>query len=610
VSILSAVTESSTTSPPDSRVTAIEALSTLFALGREVTSVLDLNELLQKIPEIIGRITKFQAFAVYLLDRQGEELTIAYSVGYPEDLARSLRLKVGQGLVGAAVAGAQPILVNDVRTDPRYVEAVPGSQAELVVPLRRKGRVLGALNLLSDTVGQFTETDEAILRQFAAHVAVAIENARLFEHEREYTSTLETLADIAREFGAILDLDELLTRIASLTRRVVDYRTFGIVLVNEETQELEMKVAVRYGEKVDLPRVKVGTGLVGYAALHKEVVLVPDVSVDPRYIKVVDDVRSELVIPLLLKDRCIGVFDLECPELDAFTKGHVEILTLLASQAAVAIENARLYETIRANEIRLAKELRFAQRVQAALLPTDLPKRLKGVDVAARFTPAHELGGDLYDFLAPEPNGLVVAVGDVSGKGVPAALYSAFVGELVRSRTFRRRFTLDRSSPAGVLASMNTILHERQLEEYYCTLCYAVFDFKRRTVILANSGLPYPIRYSAKAERDEGASGLSCVSQIELPGVPLGSFAGSSYDEAAFDLAVGDAYVFCSDGVFEARDAANTEFGAKRLLDVIRQNRDAGAHALVDAIFAALDAFRGETPPHDDMTAVAIKITA
>src|SRR5213079_3676785 len=130
--------------------------------------------------------------------------------------------------------------------DPRYVEAVPGSCAELVVPLRRKGRVIGALNLLSDTPGQFTEADEAILRQFGAHVAVAIENARLFEHEREYTSTLETLADIAREFGAILRLDELLTRIAQLTRRVIDYRTFGILLLNDETEELEMKTAVRF----------------------------------------------------------------------------------------------------------------------------------------------------------------------------------------------------------------------------------------------------------------------------------------------------------------------------------------------------------------------------
>jgi putative methionine-R-sulfoxide reductase with GAF domain len=144
-----------------------ELVITLFELGREVTSVLDLDELLQKIPQLIARLTKFHAFAAYLLDEKGEELSIAYSVGYPEDAGR-LKLKVGHGLVGAAVAEGRPILVNDVHADPRYVEAVPGSNAELVVPLRRKGRVIGALNLLSDTAGQFTETDELMLRQFAA----------------------------------------------------------------------------------------------------------------------------------------------------------------------------------------------------------------------------------------------------------------------------------------------------------------------------------------------------------------------------------------------------------------------------------------------------------
>jgi sigma-B regulation protein RsbU (phosphoserine phosphatase) len=582
------------TAPPHVR----ELIITLFELGREITSVLNLDELLQKIPLLIARITKFQSFAVYLLDARGEELSIAYAVGYPEDVVWKLRVKVGHGLVGAAVADGKPILVNDVRLDPRYVEAVPGSAAELVVPLRRKGRVIGALNLLSETPGQFTDTDEALLRQFGAHVAVAIENARLFEHAREYTSTLETLAEIAREFGAILNLDELLTRIANLARRVIDYRTFGILLVNEETGELEMKVALRYGDsQVSVPRVKLGNGLVGYAALHKVAVNVPDVAADPRYIKVVDDARSELVIPLMVQDRCIGVFDLESPELDAFGKSQVEIVTLLASQAAVAIENARLYETIRANEVRLEKEIRFAQRVQAALLPMELPKRLKHADVAARFAPARELGGDLYDFLAPEPNSLVVAVGDVSGKGVPAALYGAFAGELIRSRTFRRRYAPERFSPSGVLASTNTILHERQLEEYYCTLCYAIFDFKRRTMVMANSGLPYPIRCSGET-----------VEQIVLPGVPLGSFAGSTYDELSFDLAKDDVYVFCSDGVSEANDALGREFGTERLLQVVNDVRAQPARAIVDAIFAAVQEFRGDTPPNDDMTAVALKV--
>jgi phosphoserine phosphatase RsbU/P len=221
------------------------------------------------------------------------------------------------------------------------------------------------------------------------------------------------------------------------------------------------------------------------------------------------------------------------------------------------------------------------------------------VSVAARFAPARGLGGDLYDFLAPEPNSLVVAVGDVSGKGVPAALYSAFAGELIRSRTFRRRYAPERFTPAGVLASTNTILHERQLEEYYCTVCYALFDFKRRNLTMANSGLPYPIRCSGDH-----------VAQMVLPGVPLGSFAGSTYDELTFELASGDLFVFCTDGVFEANDALGREFGADRLLQVVRAERQKTPREVVDAIFGAVRDFRGDTPPNDDMTAVALRITS
>jgi sigma-B regulation protein RsbU (phosphoserine phosphatase) len=312
----------------------------------------------------------------------------------------------------------------------------------------------------------------------------------------------------------------------------------------------------------------------------------------------VPDVRSELAIPLLLKDRCIGVVDLESPELNAFSKRDVEILTLLASQAAVAIENARLYEEVRANEERLEKEVRFAQRVQIALLPAGPPKRLKGVELAAAFSPARELGGDFHDYLAPESNTLVIAVGDVSGKGVPAALYSAFAAELVRGRTFRRRYLPERSSPASVLSSINTILHQRQLEEYYCTLCYTIFDLKRRTMTLANSGLPYPIRCS-----EEGCA------QIELPGVPLGSFAGSSYDEVTFALHPGDVFVFCTDGVFEAMDEQGNEFTGERLLRVVEASRDLPSAKIVEAIFAAVGEWRGSTPPNDDMTALAVRIT-
>jgi phosphoserine phosphatase RsbU/P len=383
-----------------------------------------------------------------------------------------------------------------------------------------------------------------------------------------------------------------------LATRLVNYRTFGILLINETTGELEIKTAVKYGERVDLPKVRMGEGLVGYAALHREAVLVPDVSKDPRYIKVVDDVRSELVVPMLVKDRCIGVLDLESPALDAFSKRDVEILTLLASQAAVAIENARLYAELSANEARLERELRFAQRVQTALLPTQLPKRLRGVDLAVSFAPARELGGDFHDLLVPESNTLVVAVGDVSGKGVPAALYSVFVGELVRGRAVRRRHLQEQLSPAKLLMSINTILHERGLEDYSCALCYARFDLKRHTVTLANSGVPYPIH----------ASGTS-VTQIELPGVPLGSFFGVGYDEVTIPFASGDLFVFCSDGVFEAMNAAGEEFGSEGLVDVVRASLDRPAADVVARIVQGVDAHRAGFAPNDDTTIVALRVT-
>ena len=574
-----------------------DILLTLFDLGRKVTSVIDLDELLPRIPELIGRLIPFDAFAVYFFKEKRNELTLGYAVGYPEH-ASTIVFPASRGLLGRVVTTQQPVVVGDVATDPHYISVVPGMMSTLAVPLVHKARSIGALNLLSREPDRYSERDVAILRQFAAHVATALVNARLFERQRLDAEAFETLAEIGREVTAVLDLDLLLSRIAQLAARLVDYRTFGILLVNETATELELKVGVQYGEKVQLPKVPLGSGLVGYAALHKEPVLVPDVSKDPRYIKVVDDVRSELAVPMLIKDRCIGVFDLESPELDAFSKRDVEILTLLASQAAVSIENARLYEEVSANEARLERELRFAKRVQAALLPGELPKRVKGIDVAASFAPARELGGDFHDFIVPESSTVIVAVGDVSGKGVPAALYAVFAGELVRGRTFRRRHLPERSSPGHVLMSINTILHERQLEEYYCALCYAVFDLKRRTLTLANSGLPYPIRVSGDA-----------VARIESAGVPLGSFAGVSYDEAQFPLSAGDAYVFCSDGVVEAMNSRGEEYGDDRLIDVVAASRELSAAGMVDAIVRSVEEHRDGSSPNDDTTVVAVRIT-
>ena len=327
--------------------------------------------------------------------------------------------------------------------------------------------------------------------------------------------------------------------------------------------------------------------------------LVPDVTKDPRYIDAVPGVRSELVVPLLLKDRCIGVFDLESPEPDAFNKKHVKLLTLLASEAAVAIENARLYESIRANEARFEKELRLAQRVQMALLPQELPKRLRGVDVAWHFDPARELGGDICDFLVSRSRTRwSSSLGDVSGKGVPAALYGAAIGEMVRGRTFRRRLEKNATTPAALLAGMNRILHERNLEEYYCTLCYAMFEFKKQIVTFANSGLPYPVKCVERQGRADRHAGRAAriVRRLDLRRLP-GAARGRRHLRALLGRHLR--------GVRRGRARNSAPSGC---IDVIERTHTKTSKEIVNEIFSAVQKFCGDAPQSDDRTVVVVKI--
>src|SRR6185503_9054230 len=175
---------------------------------------------------------------------------------------------------------------------------------------------------------------------------------------------------------------------------------------------------------------------------------------------------SELVVPLIFKDRVVGVFDLESSVVDRFTEEHVKVLTPLASQVAVALENARLYEELSSREERVQHELAIARRVQHGLFPEECPSG-PGWEASAHFRPAHELGGDLYDFYDLGEGLLGLAVGDVSGKGVPAALYGAFASGSVRARAFERR------TPPDLMARVNRTLRRRGVEGLLCNLVYA-----------------------------------------------------------------------------------------------------------------------------------------
>jgi sigma-B regulation protein RsbU (phosphoserine phosphatase) len=322
----------------------------------------------------------------------------------------------------------------------------------------------------------------------------------------------------------------------------------------------------------------------------KEPVLVGDVSADPRYVPLVAETRSELAVPLVHKDRVVGVFDLESPELNRFTERHIKVLVPLASQVAGAIVNAELYEQIRRGETRIRRELRIAQNVQRALFPEASPSG-SGWEASAHFHPARELGGDLYDFYDMGKGRLGVATGDVSGKGVPAALYAAFASGTVRRRAFERK------GPAELLQRVNGTLRRRGIEGLFCTLAYALFDFRTGSVRVANSGLPYPLHYRPADGRAE---------PLRVSGLPLGTFDNVDYDEISVRLSHGDALVFFTDGVTEAQ-RGHEDYGVARLRKGLETHGGLPARELGGALMEDLDHFMEGAPTADDITLIVVK---
>src|SRR5262249_911763 len=215
--------------------------------------------------------------------------------------------------------------------------------------------------------------------------------------------------------------------------------------------------------------IPLGKGLVGAAAQTRSAVLVPDVTKDPRYVRLNPETRSELAVPLIYKGNVIGVLDLEHTRRGFFTEDHQRTITTLAAQVAIAIENARLYEEIARQERRLERDLSLARELQFRLLPQVLPK-LENLEVAAKFSPARAIGGDLYDFVTYSLGRLGIAIGDVSGKGAPAAIYAALVSGILRSHAPVE------PGPAEMLTAINHSLAERRIEGQFVSIIYAVWS--------------------------------------------------------------------------------------------------------------------------------------
>ena len=568
-----------------------EVLATLAEIGEEVNASLNLDEVLAHAAALIKRHIDYEMFGVLMLDADGAYLTHRFAIGYPPGLAENLKVPIGQGITGTAARTGHAVLVSDVSQDPRYINAIESVRSELAVPLIFRGKCVGVLDIQSRHLDYFTKEQQNILSVLANRLAVAIENARLFEQVRTQAETLLVLNEVSREISSILDVEALLRRAAELVKRVIDYQILSIMLYDEEQQVFRHRLDVKHGQRVQGKlRAAASEGIVGAAATTREPVLVPDVTADPRYLMANPETRSELAIPMIHKGKVIGVLDLESPQLNYFTEDHVQTLSILAANLAVSLENARLYEQVAKGEARLERDLQAAKRIQGALL-RPAPAEDYGLDVAARYVSAREVCGDLYDFLRYGPQQLGVALGDVSGKGTAAALYGAVAIGIMRS------LAPQKLQPAEMLRQMNQLVGERRIEGRFMTACFATWQKGRQKLRVANAGQSQPLLYK----------GGRC-DRIELTGFPLGIFEEVNYDEWSVTLEPGDILVFHSDGIAETANSEGQFFGTTRLRKLIEQHHELTAAEIADLVLREVDWFTQSAPLSDDRTLVVLKV--
>jgi sigma-B regulation protein RsbU (phosphoserine phosphatase) len=578
-----------TTTTPTLRPSEVEPL--LLEVADVVNTTLDLETTLRRVAELVRKVIDYEIFAILLLHEQRQELYVRFHVGYPREVADRVRVKVGHGVTGRAAQTRQAVLVADATQEDFYIEALPNVHSELAIPLIVKNRVIGVIDLEAREKGYFTEEHKRLLTLIASRMAVGIENAQLYTRTTKQARILLLLNEIARELTSILNLDELLGRIAELLQRLIDFQMFSILLLDSSGEKLQHRFSLRFNENVHLKQdVALGQGLVGYAAEHRQAVLVPDVSKDPRYIEGNPETRSELAVPLIYKNKVIGVLDLEHTRRGFFTDEHRRTMMTLAAQVAIAVENARLYEEIARQERRLERDLALARELQMRLLPQTLPKPAH-LELAAKFVPARAIGGDLYDFIPYSLSRLGIVIGDVSGKGAPAAIYAALVSGILRSHAPIE------PGPAEMLSAVNLSLAERRIEAQFVSLIYAVWDDEHRTLLVANSGLPRPVYVH---------DGKNQV--IEATGLPLGLFDEASYDEFRFKMKPGDMFVFFSDGILDARNRSGELFGRGRVEQIIADCASKSADCVVDSLFKAAAEHSAGVEAFDDQTVVAIKV--
>jgi serine phosphatase RsbU (regulator of sigma subunit) len=585
-------TEHPESPPPKGPEASAKSLSSLVLhLSEGFDASTNLSDLLRAAGRHCRKLVDCEKSRIWVSRRAGTRLVAR---DFPAGDGPPVMVWLGhdEGLAGWVFSRGEVLHLGPGDARPPFKGEVGDFRSALVMPLYRRGEVFAAIECLDKRGGgAFSAADLDRLEVAGEHVAFALDNALLYQETERRALEKEVLLEVATSLSATLDLDEVIDAILSSLRQVVNYDAAAIYLVNRNTRALEMVNEVGYPSgSEEAFGLMVGQGIVGWVAKTGEPAIVPDVTRDARYVAARPQTRSELAAPLRVGGHTIGVFNLESDVSDAYHGGHLELVTALAAQAAVALERARFTRELLERR-RLEKELAIAREIQASFLPEVSPV-VPGFDLAGTTISHDEVGGDYYDFIRVSETRLGIAIADVSGKGIPAALIMAgFRMSLLAE--IRNEFAI-----RAVMRKVNGLLHESTDRGKFVTAFYGVLDHKNRVLIFSNAGHNPPILF-----RHQGR-----IEYLEEGGVALGVLPEAVYEERPVALRPRDVLLFYTDGVSEAESPTGEHFGQQRIERVVEANTERSAAEIMAAVIAGVQVWSGERGQSDDLTLVVLKV--
>ena len=416
------------------------------------------------------------------------------------------------------------------------------------------------------------------------------ENKRL----RAAVEELSILNDIATTISSTLSLEQIIDLIVRKCIKHLEVEQGAVMLLDEKAQESAFKTMVRKANSThEILPFRLDTQLAGWMITHKKPLLINDLSSDDRISVGSGDkipFTSLLSVPLCLKGKMIGSLNLFNKRSgEGFTDTDKRLLTIIAAQSAHVIENARLSEEEKVLQL-MQEEMRLAYKIQMDLLPNTAPE-VEGYDIVGKSIPAKTVGGDYFDFIEIGNSCMCICLGDVSGKGIPAALLMSNLQATLRGQAPQDR------SPQTCIEKSNKLLFKSTDIDKFATLFYGVLSTETHEFQYCNAGHNYPFLVRSDGE----------TVRLKVGGLVLGALEDFSFEESTVQFLPGDLLVIFSDGISEATNSNDEMFGEELLERLIIDNRDKTSAEIIEAILKAVGEYADVPSLKDDMTLVAVK---